>query len=78
MIEVVNGTYVNRKYLKPGDKPEALFHVNSSRNDYCGNTAIITAFGAIGEMTYSGRAKWIGRQRCVVLRTHRMILTIEL
>ncbi len=26
-IEVVNGPYVNRKYLKPGDKPEAEFYV---------------------------------------------------
>ena len=26
-IEVVNGDYVNRKYLKPGDKPEAEFYV---------------------------------------------------
>ena len=26
-IEVINGPYVNRKYLKPGDKPEAEFYV---------------------------------------------------
>lgn len=26
-IEVVNGDYVNRKYLKPGDAPEASFYV---------------------------------------------------
>jgi len=26
-IEVVNGPYVNRKYLQPGDKPEAEFYV---------------------------------------------------
>lgn len=26
-IEIVNGDYVNRKYLKPGDKPEAEFYV---------------------------------------------------
>ncbi len=26
-IEVVNGDYVNRKYLKPGDRPEAEFYV---------------------------------------------------
>ena len=26
-IEVANGPYVNRKYLKPGDKPEAEFYV---------------------------------------------------
>ncbi len=26
-IEVINGDYVNRKYLKPGDAPEAEFYV---------------------------------------------------
>jgi superoxide reductase len=26
-IEVINGDYVNRKHLKPGDKPEAEFYV---------------------------------------------------
>lgn len=26
-IEIVNGSWVNRYYLKPGDKPEAFFHV---------------------------------------------------
>ncbi len=26
-IEVINGPYVNRKYLKPGEAPEAEFHV---------------------------------------------------
>ncbi len=26
-IEVINGPYVNRKYLKPGDSPEAEFYV---------------------------------------------------
>ncbi len=26
-IEVINKEYVNRKYLKPGDKPEAEFYV---------------------------------------------------
>jgi superoxide reductase len=26
-IEVINGDYVNRKYLHPGDKPEAEFYV---------------------------------------------------
>lgn len=26
-IEVINGDYVNRKYLNPGDKPEAEFYV---------------------------------------------------
>ncbi len=29
-IEVINGDYVNRKYLKPGDKPEAEFYVKYS------------------------------------------------
>lgn len=29
-IEVLNGTYVNRKYLKPGDKPMAEFYVKYS------------------------------------------------
>ncbi|MBR2374625.1 MAG: desulfoferrodoxin [Lentisphaeria bacterium] len=26
-IEVINGSYVNRRYLKPGDAPEAEFYV---------------------------------------------------
>lgn len=26
-IEIVNGDYINRKYLKPGDKPEAEFMI---------------------------------------------------
>ena len=26
-FEVINGPYVNRKYLKPGEKPEAEFYV---------------------------------------------------
>lgn len=26
-IEVINGDYVNRKFLKPGDAPEAQFYV---------------------------------------------------
>lgn len=38
-IEVVNGPWVNRKYLKPGDKPEAEFYVPYSENlivrEYC-------------------------------------------
>ena len=29
-IEVINGDYVNRKYLNPGDKPEAEFYVTYS------------------------------------------------
>ena len=29
-IEFINGTYVNRKYLKPGDKPMAEFYVKYS------------------------------------------------
>lgn len=27
-IEVINGDYVNRKYLEPGDAPEAEFYVH--------------------------------------------------
>lgn len=27
-IEIINGDYINRKYLKPGDKPEADFYVH--------------------------------------------------
>lgn len=27
-IELINGSYVNRKYLKPGDPPVADFHVH--------------------------------------------------
>jgi superoxide reductase len=27
-VEVINGDYVNRKYLNPGDAPEAAFYVN--------------------------------------------------
>ncbi len=27
-IEIINGPYVNRKYLKPGEKPEAEFYVS--------------------------------------------------
>ena len=27
-IEIINGDYVNRKYLKAGDKPEADFYVH--------------------------------------------------
>ncbi|MDA3863784.1 MAG: desulfoferrodoxin [Deltaproteobacteria bacterium] len=38
-IEVINGNYVNRKYLKPGDKPEAQFYVPKQNSlilrDYC-------------------------------------------
>lgn len=26
-IEVVNGAYINRKFLKPGEKPEVCFYV---------------------------------------------------
>lgn len=29
-IEVINGDYIQRKYLKPGDKPEAFFCVSYS------------------------------------------------
>ncbi len=28
-VEVINGEYVNRKFLKPGDKPVAEFYVHS-------------------------------------------------
>lgn len=28
-IEIINGDYVNRKYLKPGDEPEAEFYVTN-------------------------------------------------
>ena len=31
-IEIINGNYVNRKYLKPGDKPEAVFYVKKADN----------------------------------------------
>lgn len=31
-IELINGDYVNRKYLKPGEKPEALFYVKKADN----------------------------------------------
>ena len=38
-IEVVNGPYVNRKYLQPNEKPEAAFHVPLQKGmvvrEYC-------------------------------------------
>lgn len=38
-IEVQNGPYLNRKYLKPGEAPEALFHVKLQKGmvirEYC-------------------------------------------
>jgi len=38
-IEIVNGPYVNRKYLRPGEKPEADFFVPLQRGmvvrEYC-------------------------------------------
>ena len=38
-IEIVNGPYVNRKYLKPGDKPMAEFYVPLQKGmvirEYC-------------------------------------------
>jgi len=38
-IEVINGDYVNRKHLKPGDKPEADFYVKKQPGiilrEYC-------------------------------------------
>jgi superoxide reductase len=38
-IEVINGSYIQRKHLKPGDKPEADFYVKYSdklvAREYC-------------------------------------------
>jgi len=38
-IEVINGPYVNRKYLKPGEAPEAEFYVKAQPGlivrEYC-------------------------------------------
>ncbi len=38
-IEVINGDYVNRKYLNPGDEPVAEFYVKSQKDlvvrEYC-------------------------------------------
>lgn len=38
-IEVINGDYIQRKYLKPGDKPVAEFYVKYNDNlvarEYC-------------------------------------------
>lgn len=38
-IEVINGSYVNRKHLKPGDRPEVEFYVPKNDNlivrSYC-------------------------------------------
>ena len=37
-IEVINGDYVNRKYLKPGDAPEATFKIDADQvtaREYC-------------------------------------------
>lgn len=38
-IEIINGSYVQRKYLKPGDKPYAEFYVPYSKElvarSYC-------------------------------------------
>ena len=38
-IEVINGDYVNRKYLKPGESPEACFYVPLQKGmiirEYC-------------------------------------------
>lgn len=38
-IEVINGSYIQRKHLKPGDKPEAGFYVKYSdklvAREYC-------------------------------------------
>ncbi len=38
-IEIINGPYVNRRYLKPGEKPMAEFHVPLQKGmivrEYC-------------------------------------------
>ena len=38
-IEIINGPYVNRRYLKPGEKPMAEFHVALQKGmivrEYC-------------------------------------------
>lgn len=38
-IEIINGDYINRKHLKPGDKPEAEFYIQYSdklvAREYC-------------------------------------------
>jgi superoxide reductase len=38
-IEVINDDYINRKYLKPGDAPEAFFYVHNQKGlvirSYC-------------------------------------------
>ena len=38
-IEIINGDYIQRKYLKPGDKPEAMFYLPFSdklqAREYC-------------------------------------------
>lgn len=38
-IEIINGDYIQRKYLKPGDKPEAEFYVKYNdrlvAREYC-------------------------------------------
>ena len=38
-IEIINGPYVNRRYLKPGEKPEADFYVPLQKGmiirEYC-------------------------------------------
>ncbi|MFP4459886.1 MAG: desulfoferrodoxin [Candidatus Zixiibacteriota bacterium] len=31
-IEIINGDYINRKYLHPGDKPEAVFYVKADED----------------------------------------------
>ncbi len=31
-IEVINGNYINRRYLKPGERPEADFYVSDNPN----------------------------------------------
>jgi len=45
-IEVLNGDYLNRKHLKPGDKPEADFYVKFSDKlvvrEYCNKHGLWT------------------------------------
>lgn len=44
-IEVENGNYLNRYYLKPGDKPQASFYVPNQPALSPANTATFTASG---------------------------------
>jgi superoxide reductase len=46
-IEVINGDYINRKYLKPGDAPVAEFYVPNQEGlivrEYCNKHGLWTA-----------------------------------